>query len=44
MSEQHTTELEEKKEGHERRWSALDPDACHPMDKHGKPTQGASRK
>lgn len=41
MSDKH--EVEEKKEGSERRWSALDPDACHPMDRGGKETQGATQ-
>ncbi|GAF23507.1 MULTISPECIES: spore coat protein [Shouchella] len=54
MSEESHIEVEEKEckkcEDHEshwrnnKRWSALDPEACHPMDNNGgSPTQGASQ-
>lgn len=41
MSEQNS--VEEKKEHEDKKWSALDPDACHPMDRKGGITQSGDQ-
>ncbi|TSB47108.1 spore coat protein [Alkalicoccobacillus porphyridii] len=47
MSEQFTPEVElevsEKKDKKEKKWSALDPRACHPMDREGDLVQEANQ-